>query len=165
MDGKIYDHQGNLFFPTQDQAMLYKNGWRITKIKHQGCVKIVHWVDPIPQRPDSNKHDVWTQGSAVQIQRQRNKNPLPILIFFADQAQHMFDIDIQPDTEFIVLIPVGVYEDEKNQYDRMYICKAAKQNGLLSKFSNKNDYVFGGGVIYDDQQYRMFLTRKSQSCK
>jgi hypothetical protein len=65
MDGQIYDGKGNLFHPNKVQAMLHKAGWRVVEL------------DPIDNGDTSETgqklHDVWPQGTAVQIQRQRNK--------------------------------------------------------------------------------------------
>jgi len=70
---QIYDHQGNLFRPSKDQERLYKAGWRMKSQKRQGMCMMIYWIDPLPQEEGSNLHDVWSQGSAIYIQRQRNK--------------------------------------------------------------------------------------------
>jgi len=46
--------------------MLAKHGWRCMERKKNGCVWIVRWYDPI-------QGEVWNQGTAVKIQRDRNR--------------------------------------------------------------------------------------------
>jgi hypothetical protein len=70
MDNKINivagKFAGETFHGTKNQIMLAKYGWRCVERKKNGCVRIVHWLDPIGG-------EVWTQGTAVTIQRERNK--------------------------------------------------------------------------------------------
>ena len=63
---KIYDGKGNTFYPSRDQNMLAKAGWRVVERKKNGCMWTIKWSDPVDGT-------VWSQGTAVGIQRQRNK--------------------------------------------------------------------------------------------
>jgi len=67
MDGKINDHQGNLFTPSKAQARLYRAGWRICEKTRMGMCKIIKWVDP-------ETGTVWNQGIAFDILKDRSKN-------------------------------------------------------------------------------------------
>jgi hypothetical protein len=77
IDNNINDGTGNTFKGTKDQVMLAKHGWRVKERRKQGCMKIVRWIDPFSwgTHPETGleMHDVWSQGVAVDIQRQRNK--------------------------------------------------------------------------------------------
>jgi hypothetical protein len=46
--------------------MLAKHGWRCMERKKNGCVWIVRWYDHVDGQ-------VWSQGTAVDIQRGRNR--------------------------------------------------------------------------------------------
>lgn len=60
---KIYDHQGNSFFGTNDQVRLYKAGWRLTERRKMGCVWKVRWMDMWG--------NIWNQGTALEILKSR----------------------------------------------------------------------------------------------
>jgi hypothetical protein len=66
---KIYDGKGNTFYPSKDQNMLAKAGWRVVERKKNGCMWIVRWVDAGMGRTG----EIYPQGVAVEIQHQRNK--------------------------------------------------------------------------------------------
>ena len=57
---------GNTFHGTKEQVMLAKHGWKCAERKKNGCVWHVRWYDPIDG-------EVWNQGTATTIQRERNK--------------------------------------------------------------------------------------------
>lgn len=64
---QIPDHQGNMFHPTRDQRELHLAGWRCVKRKKMGCMWIVQWFD-------NDGGMVWSQGTAIQILRDRRKS-------------------------------------------------------------------------------------------
>ena len=64
MDGQISDGKGNLFHPNKTQARLAKAGWRVYKMKVQGMIKIIRWLDPC----EGQDYD---QGTAFQILKDR----------------------------------------------------------------------------------------------
>lgn len=71
MTNKIYDGKGNTFAPSKDQARLYNAGWRVVERRKQGAFWIVRWSDP--QINEDQMHNVWSQGIALQILKDRKK--------------------------------------------------------------------------------------------
>jgi hypothetical protein len=88
-------------------------------------------------------------------------NPLPVLIFHADQAREMFKIPSFPGRgegfKYIVLVPVGVYESEENSYERLYLIKATELLKLLGiSVATRSTRSFGT-VMHENVTYRMFM--------
>ena len=65
---------GNTFHGTPEQVRLAKAGWRCVERKKNGCVWIVRWYDHL-------QGQVCNQGTAVEIQRSRNKQKKKGLLY------------------------------------------------------------------------------------